>query len=401
MEVAQEGTEEVAQPVRQPLPTPALLSTAEMLSPRSLMQLPTWSRGSNKDVQSASPALDLSSGSLHGRKLCTTWKERCQQIAREDSALARLGMDTGEQLSEQECENLCGRVRSLLLKEPNIVQVHAPVTIVGDIHGQYLDLLNILTMCGPVPETSYLFLGNYVTRGYDGLSVVFLVFLLKARYPKKVTLLRGNHETAHLTQYYAFFDECMRQYGNSGPTVWRSICNCFNALPLCAVLEDRVFCVHSGLSPSADTLDQISAVSRDVEIPSEGIINDLLWSDPGENEGWGLVGRATQFSFGADVTRDFLQKHNLDLLIRSHQLAIDGTTQLHEEKMLHIWSAPNYRNRCGNTGAVVQFDEHMKHTVLTFDAVPWPSSSHQGTPSRRSPDYIPGLATPSGRSIEG
>eukprot|EP00930_Biecheleria_cincta_P082354 TRINITY_DN72106_c0_g1_i1.p1 TRINITY_DN72106_c0_g1~~TRINITY_DN72106_c0_g1_i1.p1 ORF type:complete len:373 (-),score=53.57 TRINITY_DN72106_c0_g1_i1:99-1217(-) len=370
----------VACPSRPPLPTSALVCTAQMLSPRSMMQLPMWSRGSHAGVQAAYPKVDLGRGKLHGQKLCITWKERCQQIIGEDSGIARLCGSKGH-LSEEECQQLCERVRKVLLKEPNIVQVRTPVTIVGDIHGQFLDFLNILAIGGPAPETTYLFLGNYINRGYDSLSTICLAFLLKARFPHKVTLLRGSHETLRLTQVYNFYDECLTRYGHAGPAVWRTFGNCFDALPLAAVIDDSFLCIHSGLSPSIDTLDGIRALTRDGEVPDEGPILDLLWSDPDDRCGWGFLGRSTTYSFGEDITKTFLQHNGLELLVRSHQLVMDGSHWMHDKSLLSIWSAPNYCNRCRNQGALVEFDEHRQFNVNTFDAVPWPSHS---TPIERA-----------------
>merc|ERR1712032_169111 len=354
------------------LPTPALVRTAEMLSPRSMMQMPTWSRDSQADVQTAHPEMDLGRGTLHGQKLCITWPERCQQIISEDAGIARL-CGRGKQFSEKECEQLCERVHKLLLKEPNIVQVQAPVTVVGDIHGQFLDVSNILTIGGPAPETKYLFLGNYINRGYDSLSTICLAFLLKVRFPQKVTLLRGNHETAQLTQIYGFYDECLARYGHIGPTVWRAFSNAFNVLPLAAVIDNAVLCVHSGLSPSIDTLDSVQALNRDGAVPDDGPIPDLLWSDPDDRSGWGLPVGASTFTFGEDVTKTFLQQNGLDLLVRSHRLVMEGSAWMHDKRLLSIWSAPNYCNRCRNQGAIVEIEENLQPAIHKFDATSWPS----------------------------
>merc|ERR1740123_2896365 len=319
--------------------------------------------------------MDLSCGSIHGKKLCTTWKERSQQIAVEDDEIGRLCARSGDQLSEEECLRLCERVRGLLEKEPNVVNVRAPVTIVGDVHGQFLDLLNVFALCGSAPETSYLFLGNYINRGYDSISCLCLLFVLKARYPQRITLLRGAHETAQMSQVYGFYDECMRRYHYGGPTVWRALCDVFTMLPLAAVVEGDVFCVHSGLAPSLDTLDHIRALNRCEESPSEGPLCDLLWTDPADVAGWSIVGRSLTASFGENITQQFLQNNGLSLLTRSHQLVMEGFNWGHGDSLLTVWSAANYCNRCGNNAAVLELDEHMQRSIKQFDAVPWPSQS--------------------------
>lgn len=373
------------------LPGPALMRTAELVSPRTMMGLPTWSHSSKMGVDSARPNMDLSCGSLHGQRMCTTWKERSRQIAAEDGCIARLSSASGELLTEQECTQLCERVRSLLEKEPNVVPVQAPVTIVGDVKGQFLDLLNLFSICGSAPETNYLFLGNYIARGYDSISTLCLLLELKARYPQRIALLRGNHEGSQITQVHRFYDECMQKYQRAGPAVWRTFCDCFKMLPLAAIVEGEVFCVHSGLSPSVDTLDQLRALDRRGDVPLEGPVCDLLWSDPDDRSGWSLMGRGVHFSFGEDITKGFLQTNGLGLMTRSHQLMMEGFQLAHDSKLATVWSAPNYCNRCGNQAAVVEFDEHMQRSVKQFDAVPWPSrSSEHGRLARGAPDCFGG-----------
>lgn len=359
-------------PKQPSLPGPALIRTAELASPRSMMRLPTWSRASKEGVEAAH-AMDLTSGSLHGQKRCTSWRERLQQIKVEDVGIARLTEGSNERLSGEECQRLCERMRAVLQKEPNVVRVRAPVAIAGNVHGQFLDLLNLLAVCGPVPETSYLFLGSYVNRGYDSVSTLCLLFYLKIRYPQRITLLRGNQESSQISQVYSFYDECMQRYGHSGPSIWRAFCDCFNVLPLAATLEGEVLCLHAGLSPSIDTLDQIEELNRCVEVPSEGPMCDLLWTDPDERMGWGMFGRSLSYTFGEDVTKQFLQLNGLSSLTRGHQLHMDGFGYVHDEQVLTVWSAPNYCNRCGNRAAALQVDESMRRSIAQFDAAPWPS----------------------------
>jgi len=289
----------------------------------------------------------------------------------EEAGIDRL-QSRGAPLSSEECLQLCDRVRRLLLREPTVVAREAPVTVVGDLHGQFLDFLNILAIGGPASETNYVFLGNYINRGYDSLSTLCLAFLLKARFPQKVTLLRGNHETKQTSQVYGFYDECLRRYEHAGPILWQSFNSCFNALPLAAVIADSVLCIHSGLSPSVDTLDQLRSLSRDCEVPDEGPICDFLWTDPYDRLGWGIQWQSNNYSFGEDITKEFLQSNGLKMLVRSHALVMEGSTWMHDNSLLNIWSAPNYCNRCGNLGAVLQFNEHMHHNIATFQAEAWP-----------------------------
>jgi len=301
-----------------------------------------------------------------------------------DRQIARA--NAGKQLSWEECKDLCERVRVLLLREPNVVSVSAPVTIVGDIKGQFLDLLNVLEISGPPPEINYVFLGNYVCRGYNSCSCISLLFLLKSRYPERITLLRGNFENRHMTQTYGFYDECIRHYGSCGEDVYRYYADCFDCLPLAAVVNDQVLCVHSGLSPALDTMDQIQGLNRFGDVPADGAITDLLWSDPDDLTGWGLVGRTSHYSFGQDITEEFLTRNNLTQMFRSHQLVQEGYNVVHEGLCVTIFSAANFVGRCQNQGAVMELDDSMCCSFKQFDAVSKqkPLCGHSSFDSSRS-----------------
>lgn len=156
-------------------------------------------------------------------------------------------------LPEEEVKSLCAKAKEILSKETNVQPVKAPVTICGDIHGQFHDLKELFRLGGPLPDTNYLFMGDYVDRGHYSVETVSLLVSLKVRYPNRITILRGNHESRQITQVYGFYDECLRKYGNSN--VWKCFIDLFDYLPLTAVVQDQIFCLHGGLSPSIDTLD--------------------------------------------------------------------------------------------------------------------------------------------------
>ena len=199
------------------------------------------------------------------------------------------------------------------MEESNVQPVSSPVTVCGDIHGQFHDLLKLLETGGDVPDTNYIFMGDFVDRGYNSLESFTLLLLLKARHPQCVTLLRGNHESRQITQVYGFYDECQRKYGNAN--AWRWCTDVFDYLTLSAVIDGKVLCVHGGLSPDIRTLDQVRTIDRLCEIPHEGPFCDMMWSDPEDLETWAVSPRGAGWLFGrtgnAGVQRD--QRPGADL----------------------------------------------------------------------------------------
>ena len=227
-------------------------------------------------------------------------------------------------------------------------------------------------------------MGDYVDRGYYSVETVTLLVALKVRYKDRLTILRGNHESRQITQVYGFYDECLRKYGN--PNIWKQFTELFDYLPLTAVVENQILCLHGGLSPSIDTLDQIRQLDRVQETPHEGPICDLLWSDPDDRCGWGISPRGAGYSFGQDISEQFNHSNNLTRIARAHQLIMNGYNWTHERNVVTVFSAPNYCYRCGNEAAIMEVDEFMKYNFLTFD----PAPRQQEIPhiSLRTPDYF-------------
>ena len=214
-----------------------------------------------------------------------------------------------EPIRESEVKALCLKARELLQEESNVQPVPAPVTIVGDIHGQFYDLREMFKVGGDVPVTNYVFMGDYVDRGFYSVETFLLLLALKVRYPDRVTLVRGNHESRQITQVYGFYDECLRKYGSVN--VWRYCTDIFDYLTLSALVGNKVLCLHGGLSPSINTFDQIRAIERKQEVPHDGAMCDLMWSDPEDIDGWGLSPRGAGYLFGGDVVQQFNTTNNV------------------------------------------------------------------------------------------
>ncbi|KAJ1434035.1 Metallo-dependent phosphatase-like protein [Ochromonadaceae sp. CCMP2298] len=299
-----------------------------------------------------------------------------------------------EYLKESEVKGICDKAREILSDESNVQRVDAPVTICGDIHGQFYDLIELFKVGGEPPYTNYLFLGDFVDRGYYSVETFLLLLALKVRYPDRITLIRGNHESRQITQVYGFYDECLKKYGSVN--VWRYCTEIFDFLSLSAVVDDKVFCVHGGLSPAINTLDQIRVIDRKQEVPHDGPMCDLMWSDPEDIEGWGLSPRGAGYLFGADVVSKFNEINHIDLIARAHQLVMEGYKTMFptkggkagqsQDSLVTVWSAPNYCYRCGNVAAILELDEHLGQHFKIFEAAPQEARS---TPSRNpAPDYF-------------
>ncbi|KAM3727393.1 Serine/threonine-protein phosphatase 2A catalytic subunit [Dirofilaria immitis] len=288
-----------------------------------------------------------------------------------------------DQLSENQVKILCDKAKEILQTESNVQEVKCPVTVCGDVHGQFHDLLELFKMGGKAPDTNYLFMGDYVDRGYHSVETVTLLVCLKVRYKERVTILRGNHESRQITQVYGFYDECLRKYGNSN--VWKYFTDLFDYLPLTALVDGQIFCLHGGLSPSIDSLDHIRSLDRLQEVPHEGPMCDLLWSDPDDRGGWGISPRGAGYTFGQDISETFNHGNGLTLISRAHQLVMEGYNWSHDRNVVTVFSAPNYCYRCANQAAMVELDDELRYSFLQFDPAPRKTETNV---VRQTPDYF-------------
>ncbi|XP_074567378.1 serine/threonine-protein phosphatase PP1-like [Curcuma longa] len=260
-------------------------------------------------------------------------------------------------LTEAEIHQLCVASREIFLAQPNLLELEAPIKICGDIHGQYSDLLRLFEYGGFPPSANYLFLGDYVDRGKQSLETICLLLAYKIKYPENFFLLRGNHECASINRIYGFYDECKRRFS---VRLWKVFSDCFNCLPVVALIDNKILCMHGGLSPDLSRLEQIKTIHRPCDVPDSGLICDLLWADPGRDvEGWGENDRGVSWTFGADTVTDFLARHDLDLVCRAHQVVEDGYEFFADKQLVTIFSAPNYCGEFDNAGAMMSVDETL------------------------------------------
>lgn len=228
---------------------------------------------------------------------------------------------------------------------------------IGDIHGQYYDLLRLFQYSGFPPESNYLFLGDYVDRGKQSIETICLLLAYKIKYPENFFILRGNHESASINRIYGFYDECKQRYSVK---LWKTFTDCFNCLPIAAIIDEKIFCCHGGLSPELNNMDLIRNVKRPTDIPDSGLLCDLLWSDPDKDvTGWGSNERGVSFTFGPDIVARFLEKHDLELICRAHQVVEDGYEFFAKRHLVTIFSAPNYCGEFDNAGAIMSIDQDL------------------------------------------
>lgn len=243
-------------------------------------------------------------------------------------------------LKNAEIFAICQASRELFLTQPALLELAPPVKIVGDVHGQYTDLIRMFEMCGFPPNANFLFLGDYVDRGKQSLETILLLLCYKLKFPENFFLLRGNHECANVTRVYGFYDECKRRCNIK---VWKAFIDTFNCLPIAAIVAGKIFCVHGGLSPSLSSMDDIRGVQRPTDVPDYGLLNDLLWSDPAEGleSDWEPNERGVSYCFGKKIIMEFLQKHDFDLVCRAHMVVEDGYEFFNDRILVTVFSAPN------------------------------------------------------------
>ncbi|GJP53245.1 hypothetical protein CLOM_g12420 [Closterium sp. NIES-68] len=289
---------------------------------------------------------------------------------------------------------LCDLAENIFKNEPSVLQVRAPVKIFGDLHGQFGDLMRLFdeygspSTAGDIAYIDYLFLGDYVDRGAHSLETIILLLALKIEHPRNVHLIRGNHEAADINALFGFRIECIERMGEqAGIWAWQRINQLFNWLPLAALIEKKIICMHGGIGRSIQHVSQIEELQRPISMEAGSmVLMDLLWSDPTENDsieglrpnarGPGLV------TFGPDRVMEFCQNNDLQLIIRAHECVMDGFERFAAGHLITLFSATNYCGTANNAGAIL---------VLGRDLVVFPKMIHPlpptGNSGSSSPDY--------------
>eukprot|EP00299_Pterocystis_sp_00344_P016675 c8365_g1_i3.p1 GENE.c8365_g1_i3~~c8365_g1_i3.p1 ORF type:complete len:305 (-),score=65.05 c8365_g1_i3:36-950(-) len=270
-------------------------------------------------------------------------------------------------IQSNEIEAICELIKPVLLQQPSLLELSGPIVVCGDIRGQFTDLLRIFDVAGRPPTTKYLFLGNYNGRkpeNFKQIETVLLLFILKIKYPDSIHLLRGNYECGSISRIYGFYDEVKRRFSVK---LWKKIVMCFDCIPIAAIVNEKIFCCHGGLSPDLRTFDDIRAISRPTDVPEHGLLCDLLWNDPSSTLGYASDYRLG-YEFGPDVLTRFLEKHNLDFMCRGHQIVESGYEFFCEKRLVTLFSSPSVPE-FENLGAIMIINSDRTIQFTQFQPV--------------------------------
>ncbi|KDO33059.1 hypothetical protein SPRG_01874 [Saprolegnia parasitica CBS 223.65] len=260
---------------------------------------------------------------------------------------------------------LLAMAKEHLANQPTLLDLPAPITICGDIHGQFADLLTLMSL--DIGQRM-LFLGDFVDRGSHSVETISFLLVRMVRFPDSTFLIRGNHESRQTTSVYGFQTECSKKY-DGDQRVYKAFMDVFDYLPLGAIVNKQLMAIHGGLSPAIHYVDQIRMINRVMEIPSDGPFADLVWSDPEpKSNGFHLSPRGAGYMFGADIVEKFLHINDLQHISRAHQLCMEGYQVLFRDTFSTIWSAPNYCYRFGNLASVMCVDDNLERTFKIFQA---------------------------------
>ncbi|XP_057776568.1 serine/threonine-protein phosphatase BSL1 isoform X3 [Salvia miltiorrhiza] len=297
-------------------------------------------------------------------------------------------------LDSYEVGELCYAAEQIFMQEQTVLQLKAPVKVFGDLHGQFGDLMRLFdeygfpSTAGDITYIDYLFLGDYVDRGQHSLETITLLLALKIEYPDNVHLIRGNHEAADINALFGFRIECIERMGESdGIWAWTRFNQLFNYLPLAALIEKKIICMHGGIGRSINSVEQIEKLERPITMDAGSIVlMDLLWSDPTENDsveglrpnarGPGLV------TFGPDRVTDFCKKNKLQLIIRAHECVMDGFERFAQGQLITLFSATNYCGTANNAGAILVVGRGLVIVPKLIHPLPPPFHSPETSPER-------------------
>lgn len=270
-------------------------------------------------------------------------------------------------------------VKDILKEEPTLLKLSAPITLVGDVHGQLYDLRRIFKQCGDPSKRKYLFLGDYVDRGFLSLDTITLLFCYKILYPQNIFLLRGNHEFPNVNKFCGFYNSIMKEYNNK--SIFDKANEIFEYISLAALINEKVFCSHAGISSKLDSFEQINEIEKPLNLyhvfdNDEKIVIDIIAgilfadTDP-KIEYWKKGMHAFEVFFGCKAVDEFIEKFNLKMVCRGHEVNNEGICYNFPENksFITVFSAPKFKTFYDNKGAVMHLNENLEYTATIFDPI--------------------------------
>ena len=284
-----------------------------------------------------------------------------------DAVLLKMHLRKEGRVAKSDALLILRQVIETFKREKSMIEINHAVTVIGDIHGQFYDLLKLLDMIGDIGTQRLVFLGDYVDRGLFSVEVILVLYALKLNYPQNMFMIRGNHESRQLTTYFNFRSECLHKFDIE---FYDTVCESFDMLPVACLINKKFLAVHAGISPELTTLDNISKLNRFTEPPSHGLLCDILWSDPVDNDNGDCdekykinTARGCGYYFGLNAVNTFLKRNKLLTIIRAHEVHVEGY-KMHRWKgseefpvVITIFSAPNYCDVYKNKAAVIRFED--------------------------------------------
>ncbi|GMR51944.1 hypothetical protein PMAYCL1PPCAC_22139, partial [Pristionchus mayeri] len=275
-------------------------------------------------------------------------------------------------VTEQDLVMCCRAVKAVFAEQPSMLEINPPVTVCGDINGNYADVKRIFAEGGSPNETNYLFLGNYINgqrAPMQDLETILILFCYKIKYPENFFMLRGNYENATSNAINGFRDEIRNRYYSN--LLWQDFNDVFNWMPQTALIGGRILCMHGGPSPRLKSLDQLRNIPRPQVIPFPSLSRDLVLSDPDAAiKGWQLNPRrgGSSYIFGQDVVIDLCEMLGIDLIIRGNQVVQEGYEYFANNHLVTLWSSLNYRGQFDNNAAIMTVSEDLSVTFKKFMA---------------------------------
>jgi len=284
--------------------------------------------------------------------------------------VTELTTKTNITISDDTIKYVLRQLHTIFMKESMLIRTTCPIHIIGDLHGQFDDLLKIFDRCGnPSKENRYIFLGDYVDRGPKSIETFILIGCFKILYPDNVIMLRGNHESTDISREYGFLDECRRKYNVK---LWKHFCDVFHSMSVAATIgptknKPLAFCAHGGISKYINSLKDIENIKKPTEVDNSKIITDLLWSDPSITNGWNESSRGVSYTFGVNQLYSFMKKIDVELVIRGHEVVEDGYEFFGNRKLVTVFSAPKYCGDFDNCGSVLKISDKFCCSFQIFE----------------------------------